>query len=113
LIVEDDFDTRWTAAECLRDGGLRVIEAADVKEAMSVLSAGTHVDVVFSDVYLPGDLTGEFLAEWIAKHYPSVSVLLTSGAAEEGHASAGGKSWEFIAKPCDPDEVIRRIRAMR
>jgi two-component system, response regulator PdtaR len=112
MIVEDHFDTRWTAAICLRDAGFRVIEAGDAKDAMSVLSAGIRVDLVFSDVYMPGICNGMFLAEWIAKHYPSIPVLLTSAAPEDAHISAAGRSWEFIAKPCAPDEVIRRIRAM-
>ena len=110
MIVEDHFDTRWAAAICLRDAGFRVIEAGDAKEAMSILSAGIHVDVVFSDVYMPGDFNGRFLAQWIAKHYPFVPVLLTSSARED--APISGRSWEFISKPCDPDEVIRRLRAM-
>lgn len=112
MIVEDDFDTRWVAAVYLRDAGFRVLEAGDVKEAMSVLSAGTHVDVVFSDICMPGDFDGKFLAEWIAIHYPAIPVLLTSGAPAYAHISPTGRSWEFIAKPCDPAEVIRRLREM-
>lgn len=112
LLVEDDFDTRWAAAVFLRDRGFRVIEAGNVSEAMSVLLAGTRVDVVFSDIYMPGDFNGKFLAEWIAKYYPSIPVLLTSGAPEEAHISTAGTPWEFIIKACNPDELIRRIRAM-
>jgi DNA-binding NtrC family response regulator len=113
LLVEDDFDTRWAAAEWLRDAGFRVIEAGDAKEAMSVLSAGEHVDIVFSDVFMPGDFTGVFLAEWIAKHHPSIPVLLTSGAPKDAHIATAPESRQhFIEKPCDPDEVVRRIREM-
>jgi DNA-binding NtrC family response regulator len=112
LIVEDQFDTRWAAAEYLREVGFRVIEAGDATEAMSVLSAGKHVDIVFSDVYMPGDFNGNLLAEWISKHHPSIPVLLTSGAPEEARITAAGSARGFIAKPCDPNELIRLIEAM-
>jgi DNA-binding NtrC family response regulator len=112
LIVEDHFDTRWATAAYLRDAGYRVIEAGDAKEAMSVLSAGTHVDIVFSDINMPGDFNGNLLAQWIAKHHPSVPVLLTSGAPGKAHIAATGSARAFIAKPCDPTELIRLIEAM-
>ena len=112
LIVEDHFDTRWATAAYLREAGYRVIEAGDAKEAMSVLSVGTHVDIVFSDIYMPGDFNGSLLAEWISKHHPSVPVLLTSGAPEEAHITAAGSARPFIAKPCDPTELIRLLKVM-
>ena len=112
LIVEDHFDTRWTTAAYLRDAGYRVIEAGDAEEAMSVLSAGTHVDLVFSDINMPGDFNGNLLADWIAKHHPSIPVLLTSGAPGEAHIAAAGSARRFIAKPSDPTELIRLIETM-
>jgi DNA-binding NtrC family response regulator len=113
IVVEDHFDTRWATAAYLREAGYRVIEASDAKEAMSVLSAGTHVDIVFSDIYMPGDFNGSLLAEWITKHHPSVAVLLTSGAPEEAQITAAGSARPFIAKPCDPTELIRLLKVMR
>jgi two-component system, response regulator PdtaR len=108
LIVEDDFATRYTAALYLRDRDHRVIEAENVAEAISVLSSGTHVDFVFSDINMPGSLNGLGLAQWLAKEHPTVRILLTSGVHRDAAGSATGVL--FIVKPYDLDEVDRLIK---
>jgi two-component system, response regulator PdtaR len=110
LIVEDDFLTRCTAAMYLRETGYRVIEAENVAEGISVLSSGTRVDFVFSDINMPGSLDGFGLAQWLAKQHPTVRILLTSGVHPEAPAEATGLF--FIAKPYHLDEVDRLIKAM-
>jgi CheY-like chemotaxis protein len=110
LIVEDDFLTRCTAAMYLRETGYRVIEAENVAEGISVLSSGTRVDFVFSDINMPGSLDGFGLAQWLAKQHPTVRILLTSGVHPEVLAEATGLF--FIAKPYHLDEVNRLIKAM-
>jgi CheY-like chemotaxis protein len=110
LIVEDDFLTRCTAAMYLRETGYRVIEAENVAEGISVLSSGTRVDFVFSDINMPGSLDGFGLAQWLAKQHPTVRILLTSGVHPEALAEATGLF--FIAKPYHLDEVDRLIKAM-
>lgn len=62
LLVEDDFSTRWTAAEMLRAAGFTVVEAVDANEALSVFLAGKPIDAVFTDLGLPGDRGGDFLS---------------------------------------------------
>lgn len=111
LIIEDDLWTRYTAAEYLREIGYRVIEAANAAEAISVLSSGTYVDFVFSDINMPGTLNGLGFAQWLAKHHPSVPILLTSGAPLEASTADTGTLQGFIAKPYSLDEVDRRIKA--
>jgi DNA-binding NtrC family response regulator len=112
LIIEDDFSTRYSAAEYLREVGYRVIEAENAAEAISVLAAGRCVDVVFSDINMPGSLSGLAFGEWLAEFHPSVPLLLTSGAPQEAGSVATGKTHGFIAKPYDLDEVDRWIKAM-
>lgn len=109
LIVEDDFLTRCTAAMYLRETGYRVIEAENVAEGISVLSSGTRVDFVFSDINMPGSLDGFGLAQWLGKQHPTVRILLTSGVHEAPAEAAG---LFFIAKPYHLDEVDRLIKAM-
>jgi two-component system, response regulator PdtaR len=110
LIVEDEFLLRWPAAEYLRDSGYRVIEAATVSEAIVVFSSSTHVDLVFSDINLQGELTGHALARWLSKHFPQVPMLLTSGdrgAAES--VSTGATRW-FVRKPYALQDIDQRIQ---
>ena len=79
LIVEDETLVRMGAAEHLRDVGFTVIEAASGEEARAVLEAGVRVDVVFSDIMMPGDLDGLALAEWIGELPSAPAIVLASG----------------------------------
>lgn len=112
LLIEDDFWTRFSAAETLRVLGYRVIEARDATEGISVLTAGTHVDVVFSDINMPGELDGLGFAAWLAENRPHLPLLLTSGLTPPLASQPGSIGSEFIAKPYNLLEVDRRLRAM-
>jgi two-component system, response regulator PdtaR len=112
LVVEDHFMTRWGAAQYLRRLGFRVIEAVNVPEAKSVLSSGTQVDAVFSDINMPGGETGYLLAQWLATYHPTLPVLLTSGDPEDASAYTRGPLRQFVRKPYEPDVVVTTLRAM-
>lgn len=109
LLVEDHFATRWAAAEYLRHVGFRVIEAVNVAEAKSVLQTATQVDVVFSDINMPGTEDGYLLAQWLAEHYPTLPALLTSGEAENLRAYSKNGKREFVRKPYVLDGVVALI----
>jgi CheY-like chemotaxis protein len=111
LVVEDNFDTRWSTAEFLRINGYRVVEAMNSVEAIGVLSSGTAVDLVFSDVYMPGGFDGFALAQWIANECPQVSVLITSAAPGEA-TRAARLTLEFLEKPYDLEVLLRKIETM-
>jgi two-component system, response regulator PdtaR len=110
LIVEDEFLIRWPAAEYLRDSGYRVIEAGSAQEAIVVLSSGTHLDVVFSDVNLSDGLTGHDLACRIAQSHPGIPVLLTSGDSPSSFRPQ--VDVPFIAKPYVLAEAEQRIKEL-
>jgi DNA-binding NtrC family response regulator len=77
LIVEDDVLVRMPIAQYLRDCGYKVIEAGNADEAMTVLMhKETVVDIVFSDIEMPGAVDGFGLAKWIREHRPGLDVLL-------------------------------------
>ena len=79
LYVEDDALFRITLADHLRNVGYHVVEAGTAEEAVKVLSSGTKIDLVFSDVELPGTMGGFALAVWIRRHHLFIPVVLTSG----------------------------------
>jgi DNA-binding response OmpR family regulator len=113
LVVEDEVLVRLAIADYLRDCGYQVFEAGDAAEAQIVLNAGTSVDVVFSDVQLPGGMDGFGLARWIRQHHPGVQVLLTSGRVNEAHRAAElCDDGPLLAKPYGEDEVLRRIELL-
>jgi CheY-like chemotaxis protein len=112
LLVEDDVLLRLSVCDHLRDAGFTVHEAASGDEAKAVLSAGVDVDLVFSDVQMPGETDGVALAAWTRVHFPSVPIVLTSGAPAGLEQAAGGNAEGVIAKPYDHDVLIARFQAL-
>ena len=81
LLVEDDFLVRMATAEGFRDCGFEVREAANADAAVVLLSVGLQVDIVFSDVTMPGSMDGAGLATWLRSTHPTIRVVLASGVA--------------------------------
>ena len=79
LVVDDEVLVRLVIADYLRDCGYRVFEAGGPEEAVSVFEAGLKIDVVLTDLELPGRSSGLELARWIRKRHPDVKVILSSG----------------------------------
>ncbi|WP_306111216.1 MULTISPECIES: hybrid sensor histidine kinase/response regulator [Roseovarius] len=79
LVVEDDALVREATLKRLEALGYAVIEAADGETALQLLSEGEVVDLVFSDVILPGTISGYDIAETVREQYSQIAVLLTSG----------------------------------
>lgn len=79
LIVDDEPIVRMFAAEMVEEAGYAAIEAGDAHQALTVLDALDEVDVLFTDVDLPGDMTGLELAALVRRRWPAVKVIVTSG----------------------------------
>lgn len=111
LVVEDEVRIRLTVADHLRDCGFRVLQAANGDEARRIIEGGETIDLIFSDVQMPGTLDGFSLARWIRAHKPGVPVLLTSGyvkSAELAHDLCTG----IVRKPYEHDDPVGRLRRM-
>jgi CheY-like chemotaxis protein len=83
LVVEDNPDVRELTLQRVEGLGYVVHEAENGAAAIRVLESGTPVDLVLSDVVMPGGMSGYDLAHWIAAHRPAVKVVLTSGYTAE------------------------------
>jgi CheY-like chemotaxis protein len=113
LVVDDDLLVREPIADYLREVGYEVLEAGDAREAMDLVDHAAHVDLVFSDVRMPGDLDGVGLARWVRSHRPELPVLLTSGYdAQSWMGSELGREVRLIQKPYTQDQVLRQIRRL-
>jgi CheY-like chemotaxis protein len=112
LIVEDETMVRLPLAEYLRDCGYNVLEAGDASEAINVVNSD-QVDVVFSDVRMPGRMDGFGLARWMRQNRPEVPVLLTSGwiGAAASNCQAP-REVKIIEKPYSQAQVVRRIEGL-
>jgi DNA-binding NtrC family response regulator len=101
---------RFALSDCLVDRGFKVFEVGSATEAIDVLEAEPDIDLVFSDIRMPGPLNGIDLAKWVHAHRPGLAVVLTSGDARRAKPLSDDEPDEpFIAKPYDPQSVADRI----
>ncbi|PJI42310.1 response regulator [Ferrovibrio sp.] len=114
LVVEDEVLVRMVVAEYLRDCGFMVIEAGSAREALALFKVDIEVDIVFSDIQMPGEMDGFGLAQWVRQNRPDVQVILTSGAASNAAQKAADLCHDgpLLPKPYDSEEVERRIRQL-
>jgi DNA-binding NtrC family response regulator len=106
LVVEDEILVRLPVADYLRDSGYRVIEASNASEAQAVLQAGEPVELVFSDINMPG-MDGVALAKWVRREYPGVPVILTSGVSTADYRDAF-----FLPKPYSYETLIVHLKKL-
>jgi two-component system, response regulator PdtaR len=98
LIVEDEGLVRQMSADQLADAGYQVLEAANSREAITILESGVGVSVLFTDVNMPGEFDGLELARVVHDRWPRVRLLVTSGGARTG-AHDVPDDGRFISKP--------------
>lgn len=110
LVVEDEVLVRLDIASYLRSSGFRVLEAGDTYEAIQLLQADQNIDLVFSDISMPGTLNGIDLARWIRHKRKGVRVLLTSGTAN--NVQLASREHVVVRKPYHPSDVETSIRRM-
>jgi PAS domain S-box-containing protein len=113
LVVEDDPRVRRVTAARLRDSGYQILEATTAAEALEILAGGTHVDLLFTDVVMPGGMTGDQLAAKVRAERPAIKILLTSGYAEPvvaGREQAEGGNW--LRKPYTSADLANRVRTL-
>jgi CheY-like chemotaxis protein len=112
LVVEDDQFVRSYTVNCLQSLGYRVISAIDGGDALQKLANGSDVDVLFTDIVMPGGVNGWELAERAVKARPDLHVLLTSGYALETLAASGRlpTGMAILNKPYRKADLARRLR---
>ncbi|MGI4796696.1 MAG: PAS domain S-box protein [Janthinobacterium lividum] len=109
LVVEDNAEVGIFATEALAELGYNTVLAMDgVRALAELVTRSDHIDVVFSDVMMPG-MSGVELGEEIARLYPSLPVVLTSGYSEV-LAQSGSHGFELLHKPYSIDELSRVLR---
>jgi PAS domain S-box-containing protein len=110
LITEDDPDVLAIAVETLRALGYEVYSAANASEALTILRRGIPIDVLFSDIVMPGGMNGIELAREARRLRPGIRVLLSSGYSRLGIQPEDGM--KFIPKPYQMPELARQLEAM-
>ncbi len=112
LVVEDEEDVRSSTVELLSALGYQVYEAEDAASAVEVIDSGASIDLVFSDVIMPGKMSSLELSKVVRSKLPAAQMLFTSGYAEgvlthDGRLDAGVN---LLQKPYNADVLSARIR---
>jgi CheY-like chemotaxis protein len=114
LVVEDEILMRLVICDYLRECGFRVYEAGNATEAIEILESDkATIDLVFSDVNMPGAMDGFGLAHWVRKNRPGLPITLTSGDSKKSKAAKDlCENEPFFAKPYDVRLVVAQIRTL-
>ena len=109
LLVEDEVLVRMMLADQLREAGCTVVEASDADEALLLLRQNlVRIDLVISDVRMPGSMDGLGLARVIRSECPELKIILMSGH----HRPLEGPDYDaFFPKPYDRPAIIRKVRS--
>lgn len=112
LVVEDDEEVRETAVAMLTALGYRVLRARNADSALTVIESGVAIDVLFTDVVMPGRLRSPELARIARQRLPGIAVLFTSGYTENAivHGGRLDEGVELLSKPYTQEALARRIR---
>jgi DNA-binding response OmpR family regulator len=111
LIVDDEPAIRGFLYDYLSESGFHPLAVASGDEAARLLASGAAIDLVFSDVKMPGSLDGYDLARWVMNHMPGLPVLLASGDLGKANALQELCGAEILPKPYDFRLVVNRMHA--
>jgi PAS domain S-box-containing protein len=114
LVVEDNDDVRSASVELLQLSGYRTLTAANGDEAMKLLLEGISVDLIFTDVVMPGLIKSSDLAAWAKVQSPPVPVLFTSGHTRDiiSRDHQLSPDTHLLSKPYSPDALTRMVRSV-
>lgn len=110
LVVEDDPRVREITVTRLEHLGYQVVEAENGQAALDFLADGQIVDVILTDMVMPGGMNGAELVQKVRETNPEIKVIIASGYAEGGQMPANGTPW--LRKPYKLDELARTLREL-
>jgi CheY-like chemotaxis protein len=111
LVVEDEALVRFAAVGMLEDAGFRMIEAVNGDQALELLTADSDVQLLFTDVTMPGAIDGLALARQVRDRWPHIAIMVVS-AKRVPHADELPDGSRFEQKPYSPDTVVRHAREL-
>jgi len=112
LVVEDEPRVRRVTLRDLKKLGYKTLQAENAAVAKAMIESGKPVDLLFSDVLMPGEMDGHMLGIWTEENYPQIKIVLTSGYSKGKADVSEGKAQPFpmIRKPYSIQELAMQIR---
>lgn len=111
LVVEDDGMVRMVAVDMLQDAGFNVLEADTADAAWSILERASAVGTLFTDIDMPGSMDGLALASRVAKRWPDIRLVVTSGGHGMSDADVPDRG-RFLRKPYRQAQLLEAIAAV-
>lgn len=111
LVVEDTEELRSCVAEYFRIVGFDVVATQNAGDALAAIDSGIHVDLVFTDINMPGAMDGVGLARWLSVNRPLLPIILTSGEARP-ELERSAPQYRFVRKPYSLDALEHDIRQL-
>jgi DNA-binding NtrC family response regulator len=108
LVVEDDAIIRMSSIITLQDAGFRVLEARNSADALDMMALHGEIEILLTDVRMPGAMDGLALVARTQKDYPAIRAIVISGNASAEQACNAGASG-FVAKPYLPTTMVRAV----
>ncbi|MBO9187978.1 PAS domain-containing protein [Rhizobium sp. L80/93] len=114
LVVEDDDAVRETVVAMLSDLGYCVLKSVDASSALNVIESGIPIDILFTDVVMPGTLKSPELARKARARLPNIAVLFTSGYTENSivHGGKLDAGVDLLSKPYTREALARKFRSL-
>ena len=109
VVVDDDVFERMGASGMFLDAGYRVLEAGDADEALRIFETNADIRLLFTDVSMPGSISGSDLACHIAERWPGVGIIMASGRPRPDKLPL---NMHFHDKPYEPTAVLKQAREM-
>jgi signal transduction histidine kinase len=113
LVVEDEEDVRMTVADMLRALGYRVLTANNAASALPIIKSGAPIDLIFTDVVMPGPIRSPDMVKQARELIPGVAVLFTSGYTDNAivHGGRLDPGINLLTKPYTRDQLAHRVRS--
>ena len=114
LLVEDELALRMVIVEMLSDLGYTVLEAGNSQSGLQIVESSARIDLLLTDVGLPGGMNGRQLADAARKRRPDLKVLFLTGYAESVVAGNNGmeQGMEIMTKPFALDKLVAKVKGM-
>ena len=109
VVVDDDVFERMGASGMFLDAGYRVLEAGDADEALLIFESNADIRLLFTDVSMPGSMSGSDLARQVAERWPGIGIIVTSGRPRPLRLPL---CVPFHDKHSQPEAVLRQAREM-
>ncbi|MGB5601860.1 MAG: response regulator [Gammaproteobacteria bacterium] len=111
LVVEDRQEVRQFAIRCLDKLHLNILQAEDAASARSLLEKNSDIDLLFTDILMPGEMNGRELASWAIEKYPQLKILLTTAAEKETklNQTMSKPTFDMLPKPYSKQDLLERI----